>query len=178
VLGLAGCLGTGESPSEEDGNGAGTPDGYPGISIETDDNTREDVEFTATVLRGFDDDAPARIRIAFENAGDERQSFPFGYVKPFYGLESKRKGGDEELFLDPGYWRMTPEEPVDGCWKLGDSPHLVNDAAREAELDPGEALTNEYDVYAGPDDCLAAGEYRFEHSGGFYEWALVVTLAY
>jgi len=172
-VGIAGCLGGDDTPPE-----------YPDITIEPEDSTRENVEFTATVLRAFDNEAPARIRIAFENAGDERQEFIFGPIRPFEIVRATRDSGDERLFLDPEsgteLWPSDdprPDEPVGGCWKLTDDIlPAIPDITSGATLDPGEELTNEYDVYAGPDDCLTAGEYRFGPPSDSYDWGLVVTL--
>jgi len=181
----------------EDSNDADNEPGknFPTISVESDKSEIEGVQLAVTVVRNFDEEAPARLRVTFLNDSDETQEFMFGSIQPFSQLGgANEEHEDEQLILIPeteGGWSYqgeVPEEPINGCWGLPDEETLlVDDLATSAELAPNETISMEYDVFdEGPSPfdedgsvCLAEGEYRFDDSDvGGQNWDFSLSLKY
>ncbi len=142
-------------------------------------------------LCDFSPDAPARIRGSFENRSSKKQTVGFGPIHPFSNIWSE---GDCLLVLVPTDReiqryalgtdeRIIPDHPVDGCWQTNSVHFIRHDVLIWRSLDADESIQTEYtllrypeqeiaeatmDKRFGPesesDDCLPAGEYRFEES--------------
>lgn len=165
---------------------------YPSIAV-TGDTQSRNVPFRLGVekLRDFSADAPARIRGTFENHSSTEQTVGFGPIQPFSNIWSD---GDSLLVLIPTDRevqryalgtdeQIIPDNPVEGCWQTTLVRFIRHDALRWQSLDAGKRIQTEYavlhyprqeimeatiDEWFGPqsesDDCLPAGEYRFEES--------------
>ena len=163
------------------------PDGaeqsHPDISVETDPAPGP-ASVTVSVERAFDDDGPARLRIALTNDGDEPLSAIFGTVPPFTGLHGDQVEGDARLLLVPTsnqrHQRVIPDTPIDGSWRAtGDV--ATNATAITKDVPAGETLSETYDLLAGPEtEVLPAGEYRFEVRDylGRETWGFTVSVTY
>lgn len=115
---------------------------------------------------------PARIEIRFANEADERRTFGFGSVAPFWEL---RGSGPTSLMLIPdaaefsvvdengdGEFVLVPDDPGENCWQAEDEL-ILTDEVRRLAVGPGATLSETYDVVAAPDasGCLPSGSYRF-----------------
>jgi hypothetical protein len=171
---LAGCLGESVAPA------SGST--HPTLSVETDP-TPDDVSVTVSVLRGFDAEGPARLRIALTNEGSDDLSAIFGTVPPFTDLHGEQVGGNAQLLLVPTdhqrKQRVIPDTPIEGTWRAtGDV--ATNATAIMTDVPPDETMSQTYDLLAGPDtEGLPAGEYRFEERDylGIETWGFTVSVA-
>ncbi|RDI70633.1 hypothetical protein [Halopelagius longus] len=165
---------------------------YPNVAVAADQQPR-DAPFRLGVEKGrdFSPDAPARIRVTFENRSSTEQTVGFGPIPPFSEIWSE---GDGLLVLVPSDAavrrhalgtdeEILPDRPVDGCWQTNPVRFVRHDVLRWRTLDAGERVRTEYAVLRHPereilaattdewvsvrsesDGCLPAGEYRFEES--------------
>lgn len=176
---LTGCVARGRDPA----GGSSDPSTFPSLSVETDappDGLAVDV----SVVRGFDADGPARVRIAVENAGGGERTLLFGAIPPFTSLWGEHRTSDARAVLVPidqtRKAAVIPETPADGTWRAtGDL--AVNMTAVQVSVAPGERIERTYAVLAGADsDRLRPGAYRFEADdyAGEGPWGFTVTVTY
>lgn len=161
---------------------------FPTISVESDESQLEHTNIAVEVVRHFDADGPARLRITFTNTYREARTFEFGPIQPFSDVSGTHVSRDASLLLHPGAHRGfgmeddVPEAPENGCWQIPDTMVAVSDLLTTPELAPCESLSREYDLYAFlGETCLAEGEYRFEDHGVGeigYEWGFSVFLSH
>ncbi|WP_227354125.1 hypothetical protein [Haladaptatus salinisoli] len=165
---------------------------YPSVDVGGDPQpTGTPFRLRVEKRRGFSPDAPARIRVAFENRSTTERTVGFGPIHPFSGIWSE---GDGSLVLLPRGRalrthvfgtdeRIVPDRPVDGCWRTNLVRLVRPDVLRWRSLDAGERVRTEYSVLQYPEREIAeatnaarfgaeaetegrlpAGEYRFEDS--------------
>lgn len=119
-----------------------------------------DATFEVETVRGPTDDHPPRIGATFENASDRTRTYSFGAEAPL--APTPDEGAISALYL------RAPDEDgydADGCWQSS-----VDDWRSETvtvELDPGETVSNELDVFASQEVeveefCLPTGTGHFE----------------
>lgn len=171
-LALAGCSVPGESTS------------YPEVRVSNDEESVDFADVRATVVRQFDDDAPARIRVAFTNTDDAEREFSFSAAPPFSGLIGRRGNSDAFALLVPletevhvaaaidglpAPTEVIPDEPTDGCW-LATESLSADPVSVPRRLAPGETLAETYALLAAPfgnNPCPLTGEYRFRSHSYF-----------
>ncbi|REA05084.1 hypothetical protein DEQ92_02015 [Haloferax sp. Atlit-6N] len=165
---------------------------YPNVDV-TGDSQPRDVPFRvrAEKLRDFSPDSPARVRGSFENCSSMEQTVGFGPIQPFSTIWCEGECLLVVIPIDREIQRyalgtdeqIIPDEPVEGCWETNIVRLIRHDVLRWQSLDAGECIQTEYAVLHYPeqeileattdkwvgsqsesDDCLQAGEYRFEES--------------
>lgn len=142
-----------------------------------------DLSATVSVVREFDADGPARIRIELSNDGDRERTPIFGVTPPFTKLRGEQVEGEAEAVLvpvdRPHMVEVIPESP-DGEWRATDD-FGVNATAVQVTLSPGDRLGRTYAFLGAADgEGLAAGEYRFEAEeyAGDGSWGFTVAVSY
>lgn len=184
--GLAGC----PQATESSGPAAVTPAPVPsdaptattGPARSPNAPARSDIGFDVAVRSGFGETSPARLAVAFWNAGDRRLTGLDGprYFLPFVDDDyaAPDETGEPALMLVPDDAKLAvdpagaaagfvdeflPDEPTDGCWSVPfDWPeargsHTLTLLA--VSLEPGDRHEHAYGLYF-VDDC-APGRYRF-----------------
>lgn len=168
----AGCVGS-----------TGSTD-YPSLRVSDDEVPVEFADVSATVVRQFDDDGPAEIRVAFTNESDAEREFGFSASPPFSGLNGRTGDRDDFALLaplesevhvhasmegTPPASAVIPDEPTDGCWRATADIN-AEPIAVPRRLAPGETLAETYALLAAPvgeESCPLRGEYRFESNSYF-----------
>ena len=164
LAGFAGCLDDCDLPSDGDISENEPGDAFPVITVEPDDSEFGDAYIAVNIIRHFDDDGPAQIRITFLNDSNREQEFVFLDSAPFPASPGFHSDGETGLFMGPedGYGIDDPEGPTNDCWHIDDVPP-IEDIEHIVDLESCEAVTETYNVYhVAGEDCLKEGEYRFE----------------
>lgn len=167
---------------------------FPVISV-TGDPVPPDrqVSITVKVVEQFSSSSPADLRIEFTNEAQTRREFDFGSVSPFEAIVGYSDAvhrihaipNDDKAGAGP-YPAVVPKSPIDGCWKLPDTYH-TDTFGLLWPADSGATTRMTYAVLDDLDseDCLPAGEYRFEDGWGErfpdnefvnYSWGFTVEL--
>lgn len=147
--------------------------------------TADDVALDVAVLQSFTPDQPARLEIAFTNAG-ERSLLGLGgpqYVLPFVDDDYAGEAADGSLalFLLPddnglavepegeptaSVESYLPDAPTDGCWTVPfewpAAKASFTAVLHEVPVEPGGTVSHEYSLYY-LDDCVT-GTFAFESS--------------
>lgn len=173
---LAGCFAGTLEPESGDGST------YPSLSVDTDPLAGP-ASASVSVVRDFDADRPARLRIALTNEGDDALSAIFGTVPPFTDLHGEHTEEDARLLLvptdDQRKRRVIPETPSGGTWRATDDV-ATNATAIMTEVPASETVAQTYDLLTGPEtDGLPAGDYRFEVRDylGRETWGFTVSVS-
>lgn len=184
--GLAGCSQSPEStappavtpaPVPSDGPTSTMGPGRPRTTPDPDA-----IGFEVSVRSGFTEASPARLEIAFWNAGRTRLTAVDGpaYSLPFVDDDYAAPDGTGEaalmlvpdgatLAVDPegltagSVGEFLPDEPSDGCWSVPFDWPAARDASTlrllGVSLEPSDRRQHAYGLYF-VDDC-APGTYRF-----------------
>jgi hypothetical protein len=173
-VGLAGC----SAPT-------GSPD-YPTVRVSNEPVPVELADVSAEVVRQFDDEAPAEIRVAFTNTSGDERAFSFSASPPFSGLGGQHETRDAFALLVPlestvhvaarieglpAPTEAIPDAPTDGCW-LATASLSAHPVSVPRRLAPGETLAETYALLAAPfgeEPCPLSGTYRFESNSYFDE---------
>lgn len=183
LTGFAGCLDDCDPPSDGDISENEPGDAFPVITVEPDDSELEEAHITINVIRHFDNDGPARLRITFLNDSNREREFVFLDSAPFPASSGFHSDGETGLFISPvnGLGVEDPEEPTDGCWYVDDVPP-IEDIEQMVDLASCQTVTETYNVYnVAGEDCLKEGEYRFEVTDvgeQGHEWGFSLSLNY
>lgn len=148
---------------------------YPTVSVAGDPVPSDrGVRIEVEVIEQFTASSPAELRIEFGNEAPDEREFDFDTVAPFGPLVGHSDAGgrihaipnDDSAGAGP-YAAVVPRSPIDGCWKLAD-PYPTGFFGRLWPAAPGATTAMTYAVLDDPeaDDCLPAGEYRFEGEWG------------
>lgn len=179
---VAGCTAV-RSPNSNDGTPTDASAPYPSLSVEADPVSDPELSATVSVVRGFDAEGPARIRIELENAGDRERTPIFGVTPPFTELWGERVDGEGRAVLvpvdRPHMARVIPETGEAG-WRATDD-FGINATAVQVPMAPGERIGRTYAFLAAAEtDGLRAGEYRFEarEYAGDGDWGFTVVVSY
>jgi hypothetical protein len=134
----------------------------------TDQDTlseKYEVAIDASVIEStYTEQHPGRVEVTFRNTGDETRRFVFADTPPFSYPFSRPTGlvlktvGHEAEHREPGCW----QEEVETDPKQGDYTAAWRS---RRELDPGEALTETYEVWGDPrieEECVPTGTFRME----------------
>lgn len=167
---------------------------FPVVSV-TGDPVPSDrqVSITVEVVEQFSPSSPAELEVKFTNEAQTKREFDFDSVSPFGPIVGRSDTGDrihvvpndDETGAGP-YPAVIPQSPIDGCWKLVDTYH-TDLFGLLWPANSGATTRMTYAVLDDPDteDCLPAGEYRFEDEWGErspddgfldYSWGFTVEL--
>ena len=137
--------------------------------------------FSAEAVSQATADSPPRVVARLTNETDRRVSLRMGPALLFSDT-----GPDEEvrnphpLVVSPET-NVGPNEPpterVDGCWRW-ESAQFVQSILETYPLDPGESLSERYDVYTSTeaDECFPPGEYYLDDVADVVGGRLTLTL--
>lgn len=180
---LAGCLNDCELPSDGDISENEPGDAFPMVTVDPADSELEAAHITANIIRHFDTDGPAQLRITFLNDSNRERQFVFLNSAPFPAYTGFHSDGETGLFIAPDSSAAIdePNKAGDGCWHVHDVPP-IDDIEDTVDLAACEAVTETYDIYhATGDDCLKEGEYQFEVADigeQGHEWGFSLCLDY
>lgn len=148
---------------------------YPSVDVrDVTDASPYGYSFDVEVLEEFSRSSPARLEITLRNETDRERTLDLGHSPPFSRVSPRED--DLPVALIPEQSdavtagsppesgdAFPPEEPVDGCWRLRESPR-VWPRGTERTLAPSEAISRSYALYDGPNGlrCLPSGTHRFE----------------
>lgn len=155
--------------------------GFPTLSVASETISRDRASGVAArvgVVGQYASDRVAQIQVDLLNAGDEPLGLEFGASPPFSSYRSDPTSNGARAFVVPedkshvGIIHVSDEHaasedlsaPIDGCWKI---ENVGRDSiAKPGTIRPDHVLSASYSVYAddGNDECLPAGEYRFEET--------------
>lgn len=124
-------------------------DSAPGLPV---DPTVSVVTASATA------DAPASVRVTWENVGSE--TVGLGEARSVVFATAVSEDGRAHLIDGSRLGNRDDFVAFDDCWRLTD-PIAVDGAYETAVLDPGEVHESELELYAD-EDCLDDDTYRFE----------------
>jgi len=187
---LAGCLGDDPAAAPGDADdgcdaegvltGGAEPSppesGFPVVSAAADiASDSAELGATAQCIRSFSTNAPAEIRVAVANLGDDSVTLGFGAHQPLTQYEAVHEAEDAELYVipveseDQGAYHENDDsaggndasaEP--GCWQLDEWGY--DSIANNVTLDPCDEVNGSYAVFAAAnnDPCTPNGTYRVE----------------
>lgn len=187
---LAGCLGDDPAATPGDADdGCDAEDvltegaepspsesGFPVVSAAADvASDSAELAATARCVRSFSTDAPAEIRVAVANLGDESVTLGFGAHQPLTQYEAVHEAEDAELYVIPsesenqgayhehdGSADGNDASAEPGCWRLDGWGY--DSIANNVTLGPCDGVTGSYAVFAAAnnDPCTPNGTYRVE----------------
>lgn len=148
---------------------------YPAVSVTGDPVPSDrEVRIGVEVIGQFTESSPAELRLESSNEAPTKREFDFNTVAPFGPLVGHSDTGgrihaipsDDSAGAGP-YTAVVPRSPIDGCWKLADR-YPTDYFGLLWPAAPGATTAMTYAVLDDPeaDDCLPAGEYRFEDEWG------------
>ena len=190
ALRLTGCLligtigGCSSRASENNPADSMTSESSPEASPTETPSTEGLPSFTGEILRQASDEAPARVKAILLNDGQSTVEMGFGPTLLYTDNAGGIHDWPQDLVIDPdgyiGPWD-DPYQSENGCWRFPeDGQTLVQSSLEWRTLDPGQSVSEEYNIYTRGDSrsCLPKGTYQFQ-DGGFLEredQAVIFTL--
>lgn len=174
---------------------------FPTVSVQGDEEQREDISMGAEIVQQFNESEPAKVRVSFKNISDSEMRFTFGASPPFSQYISQDMGHSRLVIIsetnnshiianwsddagrsEDGSDQLLPETPKDGCWDFPSEISIFS-SGKKKRISEDETISEEYVVlnHSKNRQCLPVSEYRFVSENYFGQdesWGFTVELEY